>query len=178
MNALEQTPEICRKSRACDFTLYAAIEFPDASYDKLRTWADWIQWVCTYISLSSSTNSQSKVFHFDDHFDEDGQYKDDLEGAKENVSDMLFALTQNFGCVQSHKLFGLQEVYSSIWQRFESQASQGMCSTKLIYLFNRLLMFHRHKRKVPPKQFRLLYGNCGASQNDIDSQMEQSGRVL
>lgn len=42
---LGYTKEEFRKPAACDFTLFAAIEFPTASLEKLRTRADWIQWV-------------------------------------------------------------------------------------------------------------------------------------
>jgi hypothetical protein len=48
MKTLNLNANQFRKPLACDCSMYAALHFPDASAARLRTCADWIQWVFVF----------------------------------------------------------------------------------------------------------------------------------
>lgn len=85
-----------------DYTLYAAIQLPNSPADKLKTCADWYQW----------------VFAFDDQFDEGGIFTTDPGRGIRHAQDMLSVFEDRKALWTGNS--PLREVYASLWERFRA----------------------------------------------------------
>ncbi|KZZ92810.1 terpene synthase metal-binding domain containing protein [Moelleriella libera RCEF 2490] len=124
---MEMDEKQAKNHLAWDFSLLSAGWVPEADAEGLRLLTDWCNWVSIGHDFATCFTKlmvhYTKVFHFDDLFDESSLQRDPFKAAGEIIQ-TLSILSDVHPPIDRHE-HPLRYAFQNIWQRFQKRSSVG-----------------------------------------------------